>query len=228
MNQTAWIQNEDDTYRCTRCGVPSFSPGISSCSCPPAGGSDANAPKPGSDRAESRFEADSGDTGLPAGGLSYWESALARIELEQEQYATAVVACDEELREVASLLRNVAKDLDRDRALAIELKYADDMDVFMCQRDSIRLRKDVAVAQKDVLKEARATIIARKDVIAAASKASAEASKQVRAGYEMAKARDQERLVLIQERMVEADALIRAGQPEKALAVLGRSGGDAN
>lgn len=121
---------------------------------------------------------------------------------------------------MASLLRSVAKDLDRDRALAIELKYANDMDVFMCERDSIRLRKDVAVAQKDVLKEARATIIARKDIIAAASKASAEASKQVRAGYEMAQARDRERIVLVQERTAKALALIRAGRQSEALVLL--------
>ncbi len=145
-----------------------------------------------------------------------------------ERFASLAEGCDVELCEVAGLLRNVAKDLDRDRELAIALKYADDMDVFMCERDSIRLRKDVAVAQKDLLKEARATIIARKDVFAAAGKALAEASKQVRAGYDMAAERDYERLVMTQERMVEADALIRAGHPDKALAVLGRNRGDAN
>lgn len=97
------------------------------------------------------------------------------------------------------------KRLYRDRKAAIRLK--DGGDNFMAERDSVRLRKECEVAISKVIADQR---------------------KGVQQGYDMADARERESLVLLQERMVAADALIRAGHPEKALALLGRNGGDAN
>jgi len=214
LNPT-WIKNEDGSLRCTVCGAPSFVPGIGSCECPPAGSLDADAPGPGSFRAESRALSDSSATGLPAGGLSYWEAALARVEGDLDGIADETRLLDADLKQVAADLRLVAKDLDRDRHDAVALKTGGDS--FMAERDSLRLRKEIALAQKDALKEQRATIVARKDLLASAKSTKEKQAVQIRAGYEMAKAREQEKWVVRQERTAKALGLIRAGRHDEAL-----------
>lgn len=176
-----WIQNDDGTTRCTKCGVQSFEPGVGSCECPPASGFGVDALEL-SRPAESRSLADSNLTGLPAGGLSYWENVLVEV-----------------VREI-DIVRKRAY---RDRKAAIALATTDAPN-WQCERDSIRLRSEQNARDLKALEEKRKT---------------------AQQGYEWAKARDYQRMVELQERMVVADAHIRAGHPDKALAVLGS---DAN
>jgi len=153
--------------------VTSFVPGIGSCECSPAGGLCADAPEHASYRAESRALSDSGATGLPVGGLAYWERRL--VELDHE----------------ADIVR---KQLYRDRKAAFALAAGGEN--FLSHRDSVRLRKECAVAIGKVLDEQR---------------------KAAQQGYEMAKAREQEKWVVRQERTAKALGLIRAGRHDEAL-----------